>query len=131
LHSDSGGDTKTPYHYTPGRPLPVGLGGSGDAMTPARATETVCYSCHLDIRGKFALPSHHPVPEGKMSCIVCHPPHKGSAIAGGSTALLAQEENCLQCHQAQRGPYVFEHEAMREGCTTCDTAHGSVNAKLL
>jgi predicted CXXCH cytochrome family protein len=131
VHADSGGDTKTPFHYTPGRPLPVGLGGSTDAMTPARATEIVCYSCHLDIRGQFELPSHHPVPEGRMTCILCHPPHKGSAIAGGSTALLAQEETCLQCHQAQRGPYVFEHEAMREGCTTCHTAHGSVNAKLL
>ena len=51
--------------------------------------------------------------------------------AGGGTALLSQDENCLQCHPAQRGPYVFEHEAMREGCTTCHAAHGSVNAKLL
>ena len=131
LHEDSGGDIKTPFHYTPGRPLPVALGGSTDALTPARATEIVCYSCHLDIRGQFELPSHHPVPEGRMTCIQCHPPHKGSAVAGSSTALLAQEENCLQCHPAQKGPYVFEHEAMREGCTACHTPHGSVNPKLL
>jgi predicted CXXCH cytochrome family protein len=26
---------------------------------------------------------------------------------------------------------VFEHEALREGCTTCHNPHGSVNAKLL
>lgn len=26
---------------------------------------------------------------------------------------------------------MFEHEAMREGCTTCHAPHGSVNAKLL
>ena len=26
---------------------------------------------------------------------------------------------------------MFEHEAMQEGCTTCHTAHGSVNAKML
>ena len=32
---------------------------------------------------------------------------------------------------AQRGPHVFEHEAMREGCTACHGAHGTVNAKLL
>ena len=56
---------------------------------------------------------------------------QGKHTAGGGTALLSQNENCLKCHPAQRGPYVFEHEAMQEGCTTCHTAHGSVNAKML
>lgn len=111
--------------------MPVGLGGPMPGDLPARAKETVCYTCHMDVRGQFELPSHHPVPEGRMTCILCHPPHKGIAFAGGSTLLRSQEENCLQCHPAQRGPYVFEHEALREGCTTCHTAHGSVNAKLL
>jgi len=37
----------------------------------------------------------------------------------------------VQCHPAQRGPYVFEHEAMREGCTSCHNPHGTVNAKML
>ena len=130
LHSDSGGETKPPFSFTAGRPQPAStalLAG----VPPARATETVCYQCHNDVRGQFQLPSHHTVPEGRMSCTECHSPHKGSARAGGSTALLSQEENCLQCHPAQRGPYVFEHEAMHEGCTTCHTAHGSVNAKML
>ena len=130
LHSDSGGETKPPFSFTAGRPQPAStalLAG----VPPARAAETVCYQCHNDVRGQFQLPSHHPVPEGRMSCTECHSPHKGSARAGGSTALLSQEENCLQCHPAQRGPYVFEHEAMHEGCTTCHTAHGSVNAKML
>ena len=77
------------------------------------------------------LPSHHPVPEGRMKCTECHSPHKGSILAGGSTALLSESDNCLKCHPAQRGPYVFEHEAMQEGCTACHTPHGSVNAKLL
>jgi len=38
---------------------------------------------------------------------------------------------CARCHQAQQGPFVFEHEALREGCTTCHDPHGSVNAKML
>jgi DmsE family decaheme c-type cytochrome len=66
-----------------------------------------------------------------MSCIQCHPPHKGIAHAGGSTQLLSQEENCVQCHPSQQGPFVFEHEALREGCTTCHSPHGSVNDKML
>jgi len=131
LHEDSGGDVKPPYSFTPGRPLPAGLAGLTPGMSPAQAQVIVCYQCHADIRGQFELPSHHPVPEGRMDCVLCHPPHKGSALPGGSMALSSEEENCLQCHPAQRGPYVFEHEAMREGCTTCHMPHGSVNAKLL
>ena len=130
LHSDSGGEIKPPYSFTAGRPEPASVEAL-PGVPPARATETVCYQCHADVRGQFQLPSHHPVPEGRMSCTECHSLHKGSARAGGGTALLSQEENCLKCHPAQRGPYVFEHEALREGCTTCHTAHGSVNARML
>jgi predicted CXXCH cytochrome family protein len=130
LHSDSGGEIKPPYSFTAGRPEPASVEAL-PGLPPARATETVCYQCHADVRGQFQLPSHHPVPEGRMSCTECHSLHKGSARAGGGTALLSQEENCLKCHPVQRGPYVFEHEALREGCTTCHTAHGSVNARML
>ena len=49
-----------------------------------------------------------------MSCIECHPPHKGTAHLGGSTALKSQDDTCLKCHPTQRGPCVFEHEAMHE-----------------
>jgi predicted CXXCH cytochrome family protein len=66
-----------------------------------------------------------------MSCIQCHPPHKGKAYAGGGTALLSQAQMCFECHPAQRGPFPFEHEAMREGCPTCHAVHGSINAKHL
>ncbi len=63
-----------------------------------------------------------------MSCMDCHPPHKGS-IYGSS--LISLNDMCVRCHAAQHGPQVFEHEALREGCTTCHKVHGSVNAKLL
>jgi predicted CXXCH cytochrome family protein len=130
LHSDSGGEVKPPYSFSAGRPQP--MNASARVPSPvSRPKETVCYNCHTDVQGAFNLPSHHPVPEGKLSCTQCHPPHKGLAFAGGSTALMSQEETCFQCHPAQRGPYVFEHEALRTGCVTCHAPHGSVNAKLL
>jgi DmsE family decaheme c-type cytochrome len=131
IHAESGGEVKPPYSFTSGRARVAA--GNGPRISPevARAQEAVCYQCHLEIRGQFNLPNHHPVPEGRMTCIECHPPHKGTAHVGGSTALRASEENCLQCHPTQRGPFVFEHEALREGCRTCHNPHGSVNAKLL
>ena len=130
IHSDSGGEKKPPYSFTSGRPAANGYGAM--LSTPvARAGEQVCFTCHADVRGQFSLPSHHPVPEGKMTCTQCHNPHKGFAHVGGSTALRAQDETCLKCHPSQRGPYVFEHEAMHEGCTTCHGSHGTVNAKML
>lgn len=129
-HSESGGEVKTPFNFAAGRPAANSF-GARLAVEPSRSKETVCFQCHTDVRGQFSLPSHHPVPEGRMSCIDCHPPHKGQAYVGGGMALLSENENCFRCHGAQRGPYVFEHEASREGCTVCHTAHGSVNAKML
>ena len=105
-------------------------GGKHNILNPRRDSET-CFACHLDKRGEFNLPHHHPVPEGKMSCADCHHPHKGSAIAGGGTHLATEKETCGKCHTAQVGPFVFEHEAIREGCTTCHKPHGSVNRKML
>jgi predicted CXXCH cytochrome family protein len=130
LHSDSGGEVKPPYKFTAGRPQSSSFGARVD-LSPERATETVCFQCHADVRGQFSLPSHHPVPEGRMSCTDCHSPHKGSIHVGGGTSLLSQNESCFRCHPAQRGPFPFEHEAVRDGCVTCHNVHGSVNAKLL
>jgi predicted CXXCH cytochrome family protein len=44
---------------------------------------------------------------------------------------MSESDTCAGCHTAQRGPFVFEHEAVREGCTTCHAVHGSVNQKML
>jgi predicted CXXCH cytochrome family protein len=99
-------------------------------VNPDKSPET-CFQCHLDMRGRFSLPFRHPVSEGKMGCGDCHNPHHGPAVRAGGTTLLAQNETCTQCHTAQRGPHVFEHEASREGCITCHDPHGSVNNKLL
>jgi predicted CXXCH cytochrome family protein len=105
-------------------------GARGTIINPRKSPET-CFQCHTDKRGEFSLPSHHPVLEGKISCGDCHEPHKGDAVIGGSTHLMTENETCAKCHMQQFGPFVFEHEAMREGCTTCHQPHGSVNDKML
>jgi len=116
-------------------------GGRGTIINPRRNPET-CFQCHLEVRAAFELPHHHPVLEGKVSCVDCHNPHIGMAIKGGGTnlqqtlkgggmAFLSQNETCFQCHTSQRGPFVFEHEAVHEGCVSCHSPHGSVNARLL
>ncbi|MGC2354302.1 MAG: cytochrome c3 family protein, partial [Candidatus Udaeobacter sp.] len=114
-------------------------GGAGTIINPRKDPQT-CFQCHLEIRAQFQLPHHHPVLENKMSCVDCHNPHKGNAFKGGDTSLqqsvkgggfafLTPNETCFQCHTAQRGPFVFEHDAVREGCVTCHSPHGSVNAR--
>jgi predicted CXXCH cytochrome family protein len=130
LHSESGGETKPPFSFTAGRPQNTSYGARFQ-VDPPRARETVCFQCHTDVRGQFSLPSHHPAPEGRMSCSACHSPHKGSINVGGGTSLLSANDTCYRCHANKRGPYTFEHDAMREGCTVCHNVHGSVNAKLL
>lgn len=105
-------------------------GGKGTIVNPGKSPEA-CFQCHLDKRGEFSLPHSHPVLAGKMSCTECHDPHKGKAIKGGAGHLTSETETCTTCHIAQKGPFVFEHNAMREGCTTCHNPHGSVNQKML
>ena len=39
---------------------------------------------------------------------------------------------CTKCHMEKRGPWVYEHAAVKgEGCLACHTPHGSQNARLL
>jgi predicted CXXCH cytochrome family protein len=106
-------------------------GGARDTIINPNKSPEVCFQCHLDKKAQFQLAHSHPVMSGKVSCSNCHDPHKGSAVRGGGTALMTEHDTCGQCHTAQRGPFVFEHEAVREGCTTCHDPHGTVNDKML
>lgn len=98
-------------------------------INPGTSPET-CFQCHTDKESEFSLPNRHPVLEGQVSCGDCHDPHAGDAVGAGLGA-FSQNDTCLECHSAQKGPYTFEHEALREGCTSCHSPHGSINAKML
>jgi predicted CXXCH cytochrome family protein len=105
-------------------------GGAGTIVNPEKSPET-CFQCHLDTKAQFSMPYAHQVLNGKMSCSDCHDPHKGSAHKGGGTSIARANETCMECHTAQAGPFVFPHEATREGCVSCHSPHGSTNQKML
>ena len=89
----------------------------------------LCYTCHADVQAKFALPTHHPVAEGMMSCTDCHQPH---GTMNPARLRGVQFEACVTCHVEKGGPFVFEHAAAHvEGCVACHTPHGSVDHMLL
>lgn len=95
-----------------------------------RATQPqTCFQCHNDLRAQISRRSHHPINEGKMVCTDCHKPH-GSP----GTDLLANNtvnETCYQCHAEKRGPFLWEHQPVREDCTICHNPHGSTQPRLL
>jgi len=105
----------------------------------AKAQTELCYGCHTAVRAQFAMPFKHRVNEGVISCTDCHNPHgtfsQASAMGTRSRLLEATaggEQACLRCHTDKRGPFAFEHAAVRvDGCQTCHVAHGATNARLL
>jgi len=102
-------------------------GGAGTIVNPRKSPET-CFQCHLEVRAAFALPHHHPVLEGKMSCADCHNPH-GSAT-GKLIKASSVNEQCYSCHTEKRGPFLWEHPPVRESCLNCHAPHGSNHLKL-
>lgn len=89
----------------------------------------VCFTCHAEQRADSLRQSHHPIREGKVVCSDCHNPH------GGPGPKLLKEASvndvCYTCHMEKRGPFLFEHQPVREDCTNCHTPHGSSQARLL
>ena len=112
LHADSGG------------------GKRNKIINPSKDPR-VCFACHMEKKAEFSLPHHHPLLEGHVSCADCHNPHGMDARPWSATSLEDINEKCFKCHKQQRGPFVFEHLALREGCTSCHKVHGSINDKML
>ncbi len=104
-----------------------------------RQQAELCESCHAPVRAQFNMPVKHRVHEGLIMCTDCHNPHGANAPTwrmGVRPRLAAQaagnEEPCVRCHQDKRGPFAFEHPAVRiDGCESCHSPHGSTNPRLL
>jgi DmsE family decaheme c-type cytochrome len=91
----------------------------------------LCYQCHTDVKPAFAMPFHHKVDEGAVSCSDCHDVH-GTFGNNNIKSTADQNAICTKCHTETRGPFVYEHAAVKaEGCLGCHTPHGSQNARLL
>lgn len=112
LHIANGGDLR--FIFNPGKDV------------------AACFVCHNNVEAEFRLPHRHPVIEGKMNCVECHDPHGRDIMKPARGLAMARlNESCAECHREQARPVVFEHEALREGCTTCHKPHGAFNAKML
>ncbi len=88
-----------------------------------------CLRCHQTERAQLSMPYHHPLREGKMSCVDCHDAHGGTAGHNLRTANV--NELCMSCHAQYRGPFAYQHPPVTESCLSCHTAHGSPNTNLL
>ncbi|HTX42572.1 MAG TPA: DmsE family decaheme c-type cytochrome [Acidobacteriaceae bacterium] len=91
----------------------------------------LCFQCHNDVKPNFDMPFHHPVNEGVVKCSDCHDVH-GTFQASNLKLTADQNAVCTKCHMETRGPFVYEHAAVRaEGCMGCHSPHGSQNARML
>lgn len=107
-------------------------GGTGKFIVNPGKSPSACFECHRGTEAEFHLPQHHPVLEGHMSCSQCHDPHGSDIFKPASGLAMARvNESCSECHRDQARSFVFEHQALREGCQVCHNPHGSINPKLL
>ena len=100
-----------------------------DPMLSKKTEAQVCFTCHAEQRAQSFQFSHHPVREGKVGCSDCHNTH-----GSGGQKLLREftlNEVCYTCHAEQRGPFMWEHQPVREDCGNCHEPHGSTQQALL
>lgn len=87
---------------------------------PEGQKQTPCAECHKEVAMRTKLQYRHPI-----SCVACHSPH------GENKDTEEMSNLCLSCHAEYKGPYVFEHAALDDGCKVCHEPHGSYTGKLL
>lgn len=87
-----------------------------------------CYRCHQKIYAFTAMPSRHPIAEGKMLCSDCHDSH---GQAQGHLKEATVNELCYECHAEKEGPFAYEHAPVTENCAYCHEPHGTVENNLL
>ncbi|MCC4115756.1 DmsE family decaheme c-type cytochrome [Aromatoleum toluclasticum] len=102
---------------------------TGHDKVREKETQTeVCFACHKEQRAQVNRPSHHPIPEGKMSCTSCHDVHNDNPkqLMGDTV-----NDTCYSCHMEKRGPFVHNHQPVTEDCSICHNPHGTNIANLL
>lgn len=100
-----------------------------DAALVTRQSQRACLDCHVRVQSEILLPSRHPIVEGKTGCGDCHNPH--GSLGDSSLRQLSVNDNCQQCHQETRGPFLWEHAPASEDCGLCHRPHGSMHDRLL
>ena len=105
----------------------------------AREQRDLCYGCHQTVRAQFPCPSSTASTRGlwiartATTPMAQRRPHGGWRARPRMTGVgLQNEEPCLKCHVDKRGPFAFEHAAVRvDGCESCHSPHGSAHPRLL
>ncbi len=87
-----------------------------------------CYKCHPKVYAQNAMPSHHPIKEGKMVCSDCH---DGHGQTQGNLKEATVNQLCYRCHADLQGPFVYEHSPVAQDCSICHNPHGAVANNLL
>jgi DmsE family decaheme c-type cytochrome len=103
-------------------------GAPREALLKAEQVD-MCGVCHAEQRAKMFRSGHMPVRESRMRCTSCHNPH--GTLSEHQLLQNSINDNCYTCHAEKRGPFLWEHEAVREDCVSCHDAHGSIHASML
>ena len=100
-----------------------------DKVRDKRSQPEVCFSCHKEQRAQINRPSHHPIPEGKMTCSDCHNGH--GSVGPKLMKRDSVNDTCYTCHMEKRGPFVHTHEPVAEDCSNCHNPHGTTAESML
>lgn len=100
-----------------------------DKVMDKRTQAEVCFNCHKEQRAQVDRPSHHPIPEGKMTCTDCHNAH--GSVGPKLMKRDSTNETCYTCHMEKRGPFAHNHEPVDDDCSICHNPHGTTAESML